>query len=199
MIYISLETNPDKKIKYGCLISSVALTNQHTSVIYVLFYALHEVKYVLKLIFTEIQKIRLIFCFLAVPFIFIYAYIPLSAILNPDAVFFWGDGKTISGFLTHVLRREYGTFDLAKGGTVDFFANVIYCIRHMKSDFSLSGLIVIGISIFSKKRGSILKIFLPAFIYLVFFSSRANFLIFLRSFTSFFGSFRIFLDQSKIF
>lgn len=30
-----------------------------------------------------------------------------------DTVFSWGDARTLEGFLTHVLRREYGTFQLA--------------------------------------------------------------------------------------
>ncbi len=30
-----------------------------------------------------------------------------------DTVFSWGDARTVEGFLTHVLRREYGTFRLA--------------------------------------------------------------------------------------
>ncbi len=32
-----------------------------------------------------------------------------------DTPFSWGDLRTVDGFLTHVLRREYGTFQLAAG------------------------------------------------------------------------------------
>ena len=33
-----------------------------------------------------------------------------------DTPFSWGELRTVDGFLTHVLRREYGTFQLAAGG-----------------------------------------------------------------------------------
>jgi dolichyl-phosphate-mannose-protein mannosyltransferase len=49
-----------------------------------------------------------------------YLYLPLAAAAGPPAS--WGDPTTLSGFLTHLLRREYGTFRLASpdvgvGGT----------------------------------------------------------------------------------
>jgi len=40
-----------------------------------------------------------------------YLYLPLSSYLNV-ARWTWGDQTSISGFLTHLFRREYGTFDL---------------------------------------------------------------------------------------
>ncbi|HTO11605.1 MAG TPA: DUF2723 domain-containing protein [Candidatus Binatia bacterium] len=41
-----------------------------------------------------------------------YLYLPLAG-LRPAAVT-WGDPATVSGFLTHFFRREYGTFRLAE-------------------------------------------------------------------------------------
>jgi hypothetical protein len=43
-----------------------------------------------------------------------YAYLPLAT--RHHAVVSWGAADTWSGFLTHVLRREYGTFQLAPTG-----------------------------------------------------------------------------------
>ncbi len=40
-----------------------------------------------------------------------YLYLPLAAMAHPPAS--WGDPTTTSGLLTHLLRREYGTFRLA--------------------------------------------------------------------------------------
>ena len=40
-----------------------------------------------------------------------YLYLPLSSYLNV-ARWTWGDQTSISGFLTHLFRSEYGTFDL---------------------------------------------------------------------------------------
>lgn len=42
-----------------------------------------------------------------------YVYLPIAAAAHPPAT--WGDPTTMSGFLTHLLRREYGTFQLASG------------------------------------------------------------------------------------
>ena len=39
-----------------------------------------------------------------------YLYLPLAAASHPLVA--WGEPNTLSGFLTHVLRREYGTFEL---------------------------------------------------------------------------------------
>ncbi|MET0553159.1 MAG: DUF2723 domain-containing protein [Vicinamibacteria bacterium] len=40
-----------------------------------------------------------------------YLYLPWAAARQPAIA--WGDPSSVSGFLTHVLRREYGTFQLA--------------------------------------------------------------------------------------
>ena len=40
-----------------------------------------------------------------------YIYLPLSAHFS-NARWTWGDQRTFSGFLKHLLRSEYGTFDL---------------------------------------------------------------------------------------
>ncbi|MBP6715509.1 MAG: DUF2723 domain-containing protein [Acidobacteria bacterium] len=39
-----------------------------------------------------------------------YAYLPIAAAQHP--LIAWGDPSTLNGFLTHILRREYGTFQL---------------------------------------------------------------------------------------
>lgn len=39
-----------------------------------------------------------------------YLYLPIAATGHP--LIQWGDPSTLNGFLTHVLRREYGTFQL---------------------------------------------------------------------------------------
>ena len=39
-----------------------------------------------------------------------YLYLPLAAAAHP--LVSWGEPDTVGGFLTHVLRREYGTFQL---------------------------------------------------------------------------------------
>jgi len=42
-----------------------------------------------------------------------YLYLPLSSYAN-IARWTWGDQTTLGGFLTHLFRVEYGTFDLVR-------------------------------------------------------------------------------------
>ena len=42
-----------------------------------------------------------------------YLYIPFASFLN-IARWTWGDQRSISGFVNHVLRTEYGTFNLVR-------------------------------------------------------------------------------------
>ena len=42
-----------------------------------------------------------------------YLYLPLSAHANV-ARWTWGDQRTLQGFITHLLREEYGTFQLVR-------------------------------------------------------------------------------------
>ena len=54
-----------------------------------------------------------------------YLYLPVSSYLN-IARWTWGDQTSIGGFLTHVLRREYGTFDLVSDlSEVKFMSYVV--------------------------------------------------------------------------
>ena len=43
-----------------------------------------------------------------------YVYLPVASTLN-IARWTWGDQRTVFGFVTHLLRTEYGTFDLVSG------------------------------------------------------------------------------------
>lgn len=57
----------------------------------------------------------------------------------------WGNTFTISGFLTHVLRREYGTFSLFAGGNkTDIGDNLINGLYLFISTFQKVLLIIIG-------------------------------------------------------
>ena len=43
-----------------------------------------------------------------------YAYLPLAS--SSQAAVSWGDETSLDGFLTHVLRRNYGTFSMGQAG-----------------------------------------------------------------------------------
>ncbi len=93
----------------GSFACGVAMTNQHTTVFFtvptaaLLTWTLHAHN---RLSGTIISKL--------VAAIFLgmspYLYLPISASFKPmDS---WGDQRTLSGFLIHFFRREYGTFKL---------------------------------------------------------------------------------------
>uniref|UniRef100_A0A8B9MSR2 Transmembrane protein 260 n=1 Tax=Accipiter nisus TaxID=211598 RepID=A0A8B9MSR2_9AVES len=101
--------------KLGAFCCGLSLCNQHTIVLYIACI----VPWVLSRLFrkTELSLghlLKLGLCFLAglLP----YLYLPASSYLN-RARWTWGDQTTFQGFLTHFLREEYGTFNLAKSET----------------------------------------------------------------------------------
>ena len=100
----------------GALVCGLAMTNQHTTVFYVLpcvlsvLYSLYSARLVS---FTTLVTLGLLLALGMSP----YLYLPLRALFQPPDS--WGDQRSIAGFLTHFLRQEYGTFQLAATDTSD--------------------------------------------------------------------------------
>lgn len=98
----------------GALVCGLAMTNQHTTVFYVapcvlmVLYSLYTARLVS---FTTLLTLGLLLALGMSP----YLYLPLRAFYQP--VDSWGDQRTLAGFLTHFLRQEYGTFQLAASET----------------------------------------------------------------------------------
>jgi hypothetical protein len=104
---------------FGAWLCGMALCNQHTIILY-------EVPLILwmlfllrrKVFFTEDKTYKLLME-LSVAFIvgiLPYFYLPISALISPKPGS-WGHVTTISGFLHHFLRKDYGTFQLFSGAT----------------------------------------------------------------------------------
>ncbi|KAM3855716.1 protein O-mannosyl-transferase TMEM260 isoform 1-T1 [Vipera latastei] len=125
-----------KICKVGAFSCGLSMCNQHTIVIYVLCIVL----WVSSRLFRECELtlshvLKLSFCFLAgcLP----YLYLPISAYLN-KARWTWGDQTTFKGFTTHLLREEYGTFNLAKLENGSSMTDVLlFQVTHMKMELSL--------------------------------------------------------------
>jgi hypothetical protein len=87
----------------GCLVSGLALSNQHTTVFYILPCALWVLYTLFRLgLLTPWVCLQLGLCGLVglTP----YLYLPLAAARAPmDG---WGSQLTVDGFLTHFLRKE---------------------------------------------------------------------------------------------
>ena len=95
---------------FGSFVCGLSLCNQHTIVFYVasivvyVLYRLHR-----RGVMSLLVLLRLGMAFTAglLP----YLYLPLASWLR-WARWTWGDHTTLSGLLTHLLRKEYGTFNL---------------------------------------------------------------------------------------
>ncbi|XP_054423489.1 protein O-mannosyl-transferase TMEM260 isoform X2 [Pteronotus mesoamericanus] len=101
-----------KIAKIGAFCCGLSLCNQHTIVLYVLCivpWILFRLLKAKELSLGSLLKLSLYFSAGLLP----YIYLPVSSYLN-QARWTWGDQTTLLGFLTHFLREEYGTFNLAK-------------------------------------------------------------------------------------
>ena len=118
LIYLSVRYFK-RKSKYdlclGAFVCGLALTNQHTIVLF-------EIPLILSILLTEYQIrgdqiVRTLGqsagCFLVglLP----YVYLPISTLLQPVDGGGWGDTTTIQGIIRHIRRADYGTFALYSG------------------------------------------------------------------------------------
>lgn len=136
---------------YSLFWVSLALSNHHTFVFFgfpalafILFSKQGEVFRALPL-----SKIALSFGAGLLP----YLYLPLAD-LHPQTDS-WGNTSTLSGFLIHLLRREYGTFSLAAdglGGKADSWSWISYYLMTVLKDMQYLGLPVLLYGLYSAAK-----------------------------------------------
>ncbi|KAM6069619.1 protein O-mannosyl-transferase TMEM260 isoform 3-T3 [Theristicus caerulescens] len=166
--------------KLGAFCCGLSLCNQHTIVLYIACI----VPWVLSRLFRKSELslghlLKLGLCFLAglLP----YLYLPASSYLN-RARWTWGDQTTFQGFLTHFLREEYGTFNLAKSETGSSMREMlVFQLAQMKSELSLPVLALALVACVStalptkQQRSSVIWLFAGMLcLYSLFFAWRAN-------------------------
>lgn len=99
----------DPKFAYlSALVFGLGMSNHHTC----LFYGIPIMLWILVTGRRELWTIRR---FLAIASCFLvgllpYAYLPIADAYKPAVS--WGNASTVKGFLTHVMRSEYGTLQL---------------------------------------------------------------------------------------
>ncbi|KAM4779455.1 protein O-mannosyl-transferase TMEM260 isoform 5-T6 [Cyanocitta cristata] len=166
--------------KLGAFCCGLSLCNQHTIVLYVAC----VVPWVLSRLFRKRELspghlLKLGLCFLAglLP----YLYLPASSYLN-RARWTWGDQTTFQGFLTHFLREEYGTFNLAKSETGSSMREMLlFQLAQMKSELSLPVLALALVACVStalpskQQKSAVIWLFTGMLcLYSLFFAWRAN-------------------------
>ena len=116
LVYLVTKYEKDMKefvMCSGAFLCGLALSNQHTAVLY-------EAPLVLWMLImhktTIIARPSLlgIYACLFLCGIALYAYLPISSAIV-DSSGGWGDVSSISGLVHHILRRDYGTFQLYSG------------------------------------------------------------------------------------
>jgi len=100
--------------RWGALVCSLALSNQHTIVLLVLpifLYVATALRHYLQ------ERPGELLIWLAALFVGVSPYLILGALSGRygDELYSWGDTSSWVGLAKHILRQEYGTFDLISG------------------------------------------------------------------------------------
>nr|KAF6394040.1 transmembrane protein 260 [Pipistrellus kuhlii] len=168
-----------KIAKIGAFCCGLSVCNQHTIVLYVLCI----IPWILFRLFNEkelswgsVWKLSLCFSAGLLP----YIYLPISSYLN-QARWTWGDQTTVLGFLTHFLREEYGTFNLAKSEIGSSMSEILLSqVTNMRIELSFN---IQALAIWAnlclvrrdRQNPSLVWLFTGMFcIYSLFFAWRAN-------------------------
>lgn len=184
-VYFEDQHDKDKLAKVamlGSFVCGLSLCNQHTMIVYVLCLAVWILSQLKKHEILDtflLCKIGLCFVVGLVP----YIYIPISSIFLKSR-WTWGDQTSITGFFTHLLRSEYGTFDLGKDQTGQGLSYFLwFYIHHVSKDLTLftsllffigSALLIYRVIYKQTKRWSLVVYLSMLTLYIVFFSWRAN-------------------------
>ncbi|XP_059998120.1 protein O-mannosyl-transferase TMEM260 isoform X3 [Lagenorhynchus albirostris] len=168
-----------KIAKIGAFCCGLSLCNQHTVVVYVLCiipWILFRLLKEKELSLGSLLKLGLYLSAGLLP----YVYLPISSYRH-QARWTWGDQTTLPGFLTHFLREEYGTFNLAKSEIGSSMSEILLSqVTNMRTQlsFNIQALAVwANICLVRKDRqnSSLVWLFTGMFcIYSLFFAWRAN-------------------------
>ncbi|KAL5008068.1 hypothetical protein ScPMuIL_013649 [Solemya velum] len=177
------ETTKENLLKVsmiGAFVCGLSLCNQHTIVVYVVCIA----GWVLTSLWKQQELTLRSLTYLSVSFIaglVPYVYLPLSAYLS-NARWTWGDQRSVAGLLKHLLRTEYGTFDLGKDETgLGLGYGLSAYMGHIQTDLTTGGfyllfggvLLVLYRTVREKRDASSLFLLMMV-VYALFFAWRAN-------------------------
>lgn len=174
------ENGKVKLSSIGAFICALSLCNQHTMVLYVGIvgvWVLFELWSKKLLSVKLLVKVMLSFLLGLTP----YIYLPLSAYFSRGR-WTWGDQRTLEGFLRHILRQEYGTFNLGKDYTgAGLYSGLSAYGSHCMEEFTGFGMLLLIIGLFYIFKRSfhsytrcLTVMLMMVTVYLLFFTWRAN-------------------------
>lgn len=150
LVYLVVQFEYDRRewiVRSGALLCGVALCNQHTAVLY-------EAPLILWILYLHREKIKAtpsllaVYSLLFVAGLAIYGYLPIAANIV-DSPGGWGDVKTLKGIIHHMLRRDYGTFQLYSGNSGKQAESMIErTVAYLEDLHSMQGLCVAPILAF---------------------------------------------------
>jgi hypothetical protein len=131
----------------GAFLSALCLTNQHTSFLFLL--VLVPAVFFLTIPMSNIYEACKYTCIVGLLFVIgllPYSYLYFASITPKPGS--WGDTSNIMGFFRHVLRMEYGTFQLGvKQGSETFFERVVLYFKFVNSETFYLGTIFLALAI----------------------------------------------------
>lgn len=147
------QTQNHKWVYFSAFWLGLGLTNHHTLVFYgfpVAFWMLYKTPRR----FCSIKTMATLLILL-IAGLLPYLYLPLASHFIP--LMGWGDQTHLTGFLTHLLRAEYGTFQLRSDQTGHedwlFFTQMGTYLKSIPFEFLFFGVLLIGLGfLFSMKR-----------------------------------------------
>ena len=108
------DTERLRHARLGVLVCGLAVSNQHTIVLLVLPVGLFVAVSLRRVLLRQPRELAV---WLAAFALGLSPYLVLAVLSQRygDELYSWGDTTTWRGLVTHVLRKEYGTFDLISG------------------------------------------------------------------------------------
>jgi hypothetical protein len=158
LVVVERELASSPRTRRGCLLvfaflCGLALTNHHT----VVFIAAPFSAYLLVRARSELSpRLLLAMAGAGVLGLLPYLYLPWAAARHPSVA--WGDPSSWSGFWTHLLRREYGTFRLASqevGGSGSWAPSLADLVRRLAaSTWGAAPVLLIAAAVRALKPGN---------------------------------------------
>lgn len=141
------QSNSYGLVYFGAFLSALCLTNQHTSFLFlvVLVPAVFFATIPLNNVYETCQyvcNVTALFIIGLLP----YSYLYFAAVAPKPGS--WGDTSNIEGFLRHILRMEYGTFQLGvKHGSETFIERVGLYMMFINSETYYMGTIFLVLAV----------------------------------------------------